>query len=420
VVGARGANGDGPAGPRLGAGALDLARMRRERHARLQAGLERAGAAALLLVAPGNVRYATGAALMGGDGSRFQYERAAALVVAGAAEPHLFTPHPEGAPPELSPGHLHPAPFLESREGVLHLAAILRELLGGRAPGPLAVDEITPPMLFGLGAALGAEIVDAGPITAAAKLRKTPDEIECIRRAQRINELAMLDVQAALRPGLRQTDLSAIFLRRIFELGATGNGIDPIWQVMPASLAEGPWTVHGDVPFPTVPGDRILREGDVVWVDTGIDYEGYASDFGRTWLVGQPPRPSPRQLDQARRWRSVMEAVLDAVRPGVSGLDLVRRAEAANGGVRPWPAHFYLLHGIGTESAEMPFVGTDLGPAFDEGVVLEPGMVLVLEPAIWDDGCAGFRAEEIVGVAEAGWIPLSDHPHSPWDEAFAA
>jgi Xaa-Pro aminopeptidase len=284
----------------------------------------------------------------------------------------------------------------------------------------VAIDEYTPALFFGLAKELGAELVDAGPITGAAKLRKTPDEIECIRRAQRINELAMLDVQAALRPGLRQTDLSARFLRRAFELGAQGYGIDPIWQAMPARLADGPWTVHGDVPFPTVPGDRILREGDLIWVDTGIDYAGYHSDFGRTWLVGQPPRPSPRQLDQARRWRAVMEAVLDAVRPGTSGRELVLRASAANGGVRPWPSHFYLFHGIGTESAEMPFVGTDLGDAFDESVVLAPGMVLVLEPAIWDDGCAGFRAEEIVAVGDSGWIPLSGHPHAPFDEAFAA
>jgi Xaa-Pro aminopeptidase len=420
MAGQGGASGASAPGGRLPAGGPDLARMRRERHARLQGERERAGAAALLLLSPGNVRYATGAALMGGDGSRFQYLRAAALVVAGEAAPHLFTPHPEGAPPELPPGHLHPAPFLESGEGVLRFAASLRGILGARPAGPVALDETTPPMLFGLAAALGAELADAGPIAAAARLCKTPDEIECIRRAQRINELAMLEVQAALRPGLRETDLSALFLRRIFELGATGNVVDPIWQVMPERLAEGPWTVHGDVPFPTAPGDRILRESDLLWVDTGIDYEGYASDFGRTWLVGQPPRPSPRQLDQARRWRSVLEAVLEAVRPGVSGLELVRRAEAANGGARPWPSHFYLCHGIGTESAEMPFLGTDLGPAFDESVVLEPGMVLVLEPAIWDDGCAGFRAEEIVAVGEAGWTALSDHPHPPFEEAFAA
>ena len=70
----------------------------------------------------------------------------------------------------------------------------------------------------------------------AAKLTKTPDEVACIRNAQRLNELAMIDALAILRPGVRQIDLSAAFLRRVFELGASaerhrsdlaGDGPDP-------------------------------------------------------------------------------------------------------------------------------------------------------------------------------------------------
>jgi hypothetical protein len=42
--------------------------------------------------------------------------------------------------------------------------------------------------------------------------------------------------------------------------------------------------------------------------------------------------------------------------------------------IRPWLSYFYLAYGIGTDSAEMPFVGTDLGVAFDAALVLQPGM----------------------------------------------
>jgi Xaa-Pro aminopeptidase len=224
----------------------------------------------------------------------------------------------------------------------------------------------------------------------------------------------MLDVQAALRPGLRQTDLSALFLRRIFELGAGSNGIDPIWQVMAPTRAAGPWTTHGDLAFPTPSTDRFLREGDVVWVDSGMHYEGYASDFGRTWLVSADPRPTPRQQAQFERWRAVVDAVLDRCKPGVSALELCRAATAANGGTRPWIEHFYLAHGVGTDSAEMPLIGTDLGEAFDEQLVLAPGMVLVIEPVIWDDGAAGYRSEDIVAITDDGWMPLSDDSYSPF------
>ena len=77
-------------------------------------------------------------------------------------------------------------------------------------------------------------------------------------------------------------------------------------------------------------------------------------------------------------------------------------------GTRPWLSYFYLAHGIGTDSAEMPFVGTDLGSEFDAAVTLQPGMVLVFEPVVWDDGRAGHRSEEIVAVTADGYIALSE------------
>ena len=250
---------------------------------------------------------------------------------------------------------------------------------------------------------------------APAKILKTDDEIECIRRAQEINELAMYDVYAALRPGVRQNDLSGIFLPRIFELGASANSIDPIWQQMARAIADGPFTVHGDVAFPLNSSDAILREGDLVMIDTGILYEGYASDFGRTWLVGSAP-PTPQQVDQCKRWQDVVARVLEITRPGTTGLELNRAARAQETTRRPWLDHFYLIHGIGTDSAEMPLIGTDLGEEFDESIVLAPGMVMVLEPVIWDDGDGGYRSEEVVVVTETGYRCLSRFPYMPFDE----
>jgi len=217
-----------------------------------------------------------------------------------------------------------------------------------------------------------------------------------------------------LRPGIRQSDLSAVFLRRVFELGASAGCIDPIWQVMPAHKADGPWTSHGDVAYPTATTDRFLREGDVIWVDAGISWHGYASDYGRTWITSARPTPTPRQRDQFRRWRSVVDAVLGALAPGVSATVLSRAATEANAGARPWIEHFYLAHGVGTDSAEMPLIGTDLGPEFDDAQIMEPGMVLVLEPVIWEDGAAGYRAEDIVAVTDSGWVPLSGSTYDPF------
>ena len=387
----------------------DLPRMRAERHARLQEQLEVSGLDGLVLLGTNNVNYATGAQAPACDSGRAALFRSVAVVVRGEKVPHVFTMYEDGVPAEMP---WHP-PLFPDLAGFS--PAAMRDLLP--AGSRIGVDDQTWPMITGW---TDVEFVSAAPVLGPAKLCKTVDELACIRRAQQINEEAMRDVQPRLRPGIRQTELSAVFLRRVFELGATSNTIDPIWQAMPHSHAEGPWTVHGDVAFPTPTTDRFLRDGEVIWVDTGISYEGYASDFGRTWIVGVDPVPTPAQQRQFELWRQVMDAVLARCKPGATGLELGRAAMAAaapagSGPARkPWIEHFYLAHGVGTDSAEMPLIGTDLGSAFDEALVLTPGMVLVLEPVIWEDGAGGYRSEDIFAITDDGWVALSDYPFDPF------
>jgi Xaa-Pro aminopeptidase len=392
---------------------LDLGRMRRERLAKLQSGMGVEGLDALVLIGNSAVRYATGAELLTVEWARTAFEPAIAIVPAQGL-PQLFTPHPEGAPPDLPANNVHPPLLVEFDEGVRDLAGALTDLLGSRTVR-IGFDELSIAELELLPSLVpGIEILDAGTVLGGAKLLKTPDEVECIHRAQRINELAMYGVYEFVRPGVRQCDLSSTFFQRIFDLGAAANIVDPIWAAMPNAIADGPFTVHGDVAFPTATTDQILRHGDVLMVDTGILYEGYSSDFGRTWIVGA--EPTARQRDQFTRWRDVMQRVLDVTRPGATGRDLTRAAREPGVERRPWLDHFWLIHGCGTDSAEMPLFGTHLGDEFDESVVLTPGMVMVLEPVVWDDGYAGYRSEDIVVVTEDGYRSLSAFPYMPFEE----
>jgi Xaa-Pro dipeptidase len=387
----------------------DLPRMRRERLERLQHQLDAHGVDGLVLLGSSSVAYATGAAAPGQDGDRAALFRPVVIVVKGDSAPHLYTLYADGAPADLPDHHLHGALFPDLDDGIEAFAVAL----AGHFPSGarIGVDSQTHAMLRSLPPF---DWVDASDIVGAAKITKTPDEIACIRQAQRLNESAMTDALATLRPGVRQTDLSAVFLRRVFELGASANGIDPIWQVMAPTRELGPWTLHGDLAYPTVTTDRFLREGDVIWVDSGITWEGYASDYGRTWITGTEPIPNAKQREHFRRWRAVVDNTLDVLKPGVSALELGRAAIDANDGVRPWIEHFYLAHGVGTESAEMPLIGTDLGEQFDERLIMQPGMVLVLEPVIWEDGFAGYRSEDIVAVTDTGWVKLSGTTYEPY------
>ncbi len=374
-------------------GDLDLARMRRDRHRKVVDALDAQGLSAVVLLGQPAVAYAVGARAPAADAARAAEQRTIAIVTADGDAPHLYTAFPDGVPPELPADHVHDALSLEWPEGATALLEALPD-------GPIALDEYTMPLYAAL---RGREIADATAILGACKVAKTADEVECIRRAQVINEHAMRAVDPFVAPGVRGTELSGVFLRRIFELGATANTVDPIWQVMPPRVADGPYSATGDVVFPTPTTSRPFAAGDVVWVDTGIDYEGYASDFGCTFVVGGP---DSRHRDQAARWREIVDRCLGVLKPGATAGDLVRTASA--GEVRrPWLPHLYLAHGIGTNSAEMPLVGTDLGDEFDDALVLAPGMVLVFEPVAWDDGSAGFRAEEIVTVTDDGYERLS-------------
>jgi Xaa-Pro aminopeptidase len=399
------------------AGRIDMPRMCRERRQKLLAAMERTNVDVLLLSSRANVMYATGARSLLTDSSREYYLPTFAVVTRDGKPPHLFTAYPEGAPPDLPAANIHP-PFLpEFEEGVRHMAATLKQLLGPLLHGRIGVDGYTAASYALLPELLsGATLVDAGPATGMARLCKTPDEVECLRTAQHINDVAMYDVLAALRPGMRQTDLSGVFLKRILELGATGNHIDPIWMVTPQWLKQGPHMLLNDLAFPMPTTDRILREDDVLMVDTGIEYMGYGSDFGRTWICSLDPKPTPRFTDKFKLWREVTQAVLDAARPGKTGGDIARAARQAAGSKKPWLEQFYILHGIGLDSAEMPMIGTNLGAAFDESIVMQPGMLLVIEPCIYEDGVGGYRSEDTAVVAESGPPDLlSSFPYPPWE-----
>jgi Xaa-Pro dipeptidase len=393
----------------------DWARMRSQTGARLRSAMADHGVDALILLMNGYVTYATGASWPLLDAGLSHVERPVAVVLVDDEHPHLFMPFRSGAS-AASPvpdDHLHGPAYLEFDRGVEHFA---RELAGLLPPGAhVAVDELTgamrraAPKLFPAG-----KPTDAAIVVGAAQLVKTPDELSCLRKATRITEEAIVDVQQALEPGVRQIDLSATLVRRAFELGATTNMLEAIWQVMPISREAGVWTTHGDLALPLLPTDRELAAGDVLWTDISITYAGYCSDFGRTWIVGD--KPTPRQRDLFRQWRAILDAVLAVTKAGVTSGDLARVAIAANGGRKPWLPHFYLGHGIGTYPAEAPMIGTDLGEEFDDNFVFPPGMVLVLEPVLWEDGTGGYRSEEIVVITEGGYMPITDYPYTPYGD----
>ncbi len=388
---------------------IDFPRMRAQRRGRLQEAMAAAGLDVLVLAGPSNQEYA-GVSRAYADAMRVHHEPVVVIVPATGLV-HAYTPFPEAAY-DLPDEHVHRELLVEYPEGVEALARAVHEVVP--EAHRIGIDELTSPMLGLLPDLLaGIELVDAGVATGPARLCKTADEVECLRVAQRINEIAMYDVEAVLRPGVRQNELSAVFLRRVFELGITWSCIDPIWNITPPSVTLQTPTTHGGVGFPLSSNDRFVREGDLVLPDTGIVWNGYHSDFGKTWICSVDPRPSPELRDCYRRWRDVIETAYAAIKPGRTCGDVVRDVMAVEP-IFGFP-HFYLAHGAGCDSAEMPFLGSELGFEIEDTIELQPGMTFVLEPMIWHEGHGGYRSEEVVHVTADGCERLSTYGYTPFE-----
>ena len=116
-------------------------------------------------------------------------------------------------------------------------------------------------------------------------------------------------------------------------------------------------------------------------------------------------------MTATRRGATLYRAVCETIKPGATCGDLVRAAMSVE--TKYGLAHFYLGHGVGCDSAEAPFIGSDLGLAFDDTVELAPGMVFVLEPVVWRDGVGGYRSEELIVVTDGGYEQLTAYGYTP-------
>jgi Xaa-Pro aminopeptidase len=373
--------------------------LRAARLARLRAAMAEAGQDALVLTAAGAVRYASGAVPLHGDSSLEAARPFAAVVTARAL--HVLGVEPAFVSAAV-PAHVLPRAPREA-------AAMLLECVGDARR--IGVDRLPFAVAAALGGARPQATIEAAERTVlAARAVKTAEELALLAEAQRLAEAAMAELLPAIVPGLTEVELAGRFLAAMAERGVTACHVEPLFCVLPRRAAEAPWTFAGGLPYRELPGERVLAAGDQVMIDTGMLHGGYMSDFGCTWVCGGEPAAADLRLRM--RWQAIVDAVLAACRPGATAADLHRAAEAADGPGRPapWPRPLYLAHGIGLGGVEPPFIGTDLGLAVEEGITLAPGMVLVLEPYVWEEGAGGYRAEQTIAITETGYELLSAPP----------
>ena len=154
-------------------------------------------------------------------------------------------------------------------------------------------------------------------------------------------------------------------------------GVFLLARLFPALSYSAEWTYlvggagpggYGDVISP--PSARTLAAGDVLMLDTGASRQGYFCDFDRNWAIGHAPDAARRA--HATLWRAT-EAGLAAARPGATCAALFRAMAADLGGGSDIGR---LGHGLGMQLTEWPSI------APHDETVLEPGMVITLEPSL--------------------------------------
>jgi len=225
------------------------------------------------------------------------------------------------------------------------------------------------------------------------RLIKSDAEIKILKEAAEIADAAFQHILSFIRPGIREIDVAnelEFFMRKN---GAISSSFDII-------VASGYRSAlpHG------VATEKVIEKGEFVTLDFGAYYKGYCSDITRTVAVGEV----------SGELRSIYKIVLEAqlrgmtgIKPGMTGreADALTRDYITEKGYGDYFGHS-TGHGIGLEVHEGP------GLSVRTDTVLEPGMVVTVEPGIYIPGLGGVRIEDDTVVTKDGNESLT---HSPKD-----
>lgn len=245
-----------------------------------------------------------------------------------------------------------------------------------------------------------ARFVDAAPIIWRARMVKSAFEIERIRRACAITSVALTRCLGSIEVGMSEREVSRMLFRYMLEEGADC----PYFSMI---VSGPPTNPHRDFDRTLGgPTDRRLEPGDFVWVDAGCYFGGYISDFSRMGVVG---RATSSQRETHQKLWDITQRGVDAMRPGTRASEIYALCQDAFDR-EGWPPKAYgrIGHGLGLEMSEPPMIAP-----YDH-TILQPGMVLALEPGVTtQDG--KYVPEENVLITEHGPEILSLTSRSLWE-----
>jgi methionyl aminopeptidase len=214
-------------------------------------------------------------------------------------------------------------------------------------------------------------------------------ELEIMAEAAIINREALEAVEAVIGVGVTTAELNDVAESAILSRG--GKPAFKGYNGFPATLCTSvnEAVVHG------FPSDRPLESGDLVSIDIGTFYRGFAADMARTYAIGDVTDEARRLIDATER---SLQAGIEAMRSGNRLGDVSAAIQAVVEAEGFWVVREFVGHGIGRAFHEAPNV-PNFGRA-GTGPVLRPGLVLAIEPMVT-------VGETAVDVLEDGWTAVS-------------
>ena len=229
----------------------------------------------------------------------------------------------------------------------------------------------------------GVRLKDAPSIVERFRMVKDQQEIVLIKDAVELGAKIFNRGLEVLRPGVKEVEVAAEM-----ELAARRGGAEEM--SFPTIIASGARSAlpHGRASTQPIPS------GAFVVCDFGVILSGYCSDQTRTVWVGSVPKDARRSYEAVRE---AQQAAVDAVRPGIAvgDVDAAARKVLKKAGLGRNFNHS-TGHGVGLEIHEGPRV------ANGQREVLQPGMVVTIEPGVYFPGKWGVRIEDMVAVTGGG------------------
>jgi len=273
---------------------------------------------------------------------------------------------------------------IRSYSGADNRIAILKDLLGD-GQGVVGAEAHLPFSIYEeLTAAVPSiELRNASNMLSRARLVKSEEEIESIRRAARIVEAGIKAGREFIRESATEKEISLEVERAMRERGAEGIS----YCVVQTGAKTATWNP---------PSDDTVMKGDMFLMDLSATYDGYHADITRPTVIGEPSEK------QKRVYEVILEAqsrAINTVRDGVKAGEVHDAAREVIENEGFGDCHpFGIGHGLGLEAHEIP----QLTEYKNMDMVLQPGIVMTIEPTINIPGEFGVRIEDDVLVTEGG------------------